>query len=136
MLNSYMRWLTRHPVIALLITIVAVVALAAGGQRLSFTNDYEVFFGEKNPQLQAFQQLQETYTKNDNVLIMLEPAGGDVFTTDTLKAVLELTDKAWQTPYSTRVDSLTNFQYTYAEEGLHRSDTGRHRTNLSFHQGV
>jgi predicted RND superfamily exporter protein len=116
MLNSYMRWLTRHPVIALLITIVAVVALAAGGQRLSFTNDYEVFFGEKNPQLQAFQQLQETYTKNDNVLIMLEPAGGDVFTTDTLKAVLELTDKAWQTPYSTRVDSLTNFQYTYAEE--------------------
>ncbi len=111
-----MQWLTRHPVIALLISFVAVFALASGGQRLSFTNDYEVFFGEQNPQLQAFQQLQETYTKNDNILIMLEPSGGDVFTPETLKAVLDLTEQAWQTPYSTRVDSLSNFQYTYAEE--------------------
>ncbi len=116
MLNGYMQWLTRHPVIALLISFVAVFALASGGQRLSFTNDYEVFFGEQNPQLQAFQQLQETYTKNDNILIMLEPSGGDVFTPETLKAVLDLTEQAWQTPYSTRVDSLSNFQYTYAEE--------------------
>jgi hypothetical protein len=89
--------------------------LASGGRFLSFTNDYRVFFSKENPYLEAFENLQDTYTKNDNVLIMLMPRSGDVFTPSTLKAVVELTDRAWQTPFSTRVDSLSNFQHTYAE---------------------
>jgi predicted RND superfamily exporter protein len=102
--------------VALLISLLVVAALTAGGQFLRFTNDYQVFFGENNPQLAAFNELQDTYAKNDNILIMLEPADQNVFTSDTLEAVADLTDRSWQTPYSTRVDSLTNFQYTYAEE--------------------
>lgn len=32
-----------------------------------------------------------------------------------LKAVMELTEYVWQTPHSYRVDSLTNYQYTHAQ---------------------
>ena len=116
MLRTYMDWLIKFRWIAILITLVVVGALASGGRFLSFTSDYQVFFGESNPQLAAFNELQDTYSKNDNVLIMLEPADGEVFNQDTLQAVVTLTDLAWQTPYSSRVDSLSNFQYTYAEE--------------------
>ncbi|MBW2719184.1 MAG: MMPL family transporter, partial [Deltaproteobacteria bacterium] len=35
---------------------------------------------------------------------------------DTLAAVGEITDRAWQLPFATRVDSITNFQYSHAEE--------------------
>ena len=116
MLDKYTHWVIKLRWPAILITLLVVGALASGGRFLTFTNDYEVFFGDSNPQLAAFKNLQEVYTKNDNALIMLSPADGDVFSRDTLQAVTELTDAAWNTPYSSRVDSLTNFQYTYAEE--------------------
>ena len=41
---------------------------------------------------------------------------GDVFTAEHLAALKVLTKESWQVPYSTRVDSITNFQYTFAEE--------------------
>ena len=116
MLEKYTHWVIKFRWVAIVLTIIVVGALGSGGRFLSFTNDYEVFFGDSNPELAAFKNLQEVYTKNDNALIMLAPKDGVVFSQETLQAVIELTDEAWNTPYSTRVDSLTNFQYTYAEE--------------------
>jgi len=103
------RWL-------LVILVLAGGYKAAGGALfLSFSNDYRVFFSAENPQLIAFEDLQNTYTKSDNVLIVLAPEDGNVFTRKTLEAVEWLTEQAWQIPYSIRVDSVTNFQHTYAE---------------------
>ena len=116
MLEKYTGWLLRFRWLAIFISIALVALLSSGGRFLTFSNDYEVFFGDTNPQLAAFKNLQSVYTKNDNTLIMLTPADGEVFTSETLQAVAELTEAAWSTPYSSRVDSVTNFQYTYAEE--------------------
>lgn len=95
----------------------AVVLLASGGVRhLEFSNDYRIFFSKENPQLLAFENLQNTYTKSDNVLFTISPADGNVFKPNTLEAIQWLTEAAWQIPYSIRVDSVTNFQHTYAED--------------------
>ncbi len=75
------RWL-------FVVLIFAFVGFAASGVRfLGFSNDYRVFFSEENPQLIAFENLQNTYTKSDNVLFVIAPADGDVFTPHTLEAV-------------------------------------------------
>ncbi len=116
MITGYAQWVIRWRWVIILATLVTVGLLASGGRLLEFTNNYRVFFGKDNPQLQAFENLQSTYTKNDNVLFMLMPKDGNVFTPRTLQAVVELTEAAWQMPYSIRVDSVTNFQHTYAEE--------------------
>ena len=116
MLQRYTSWLIKFRWLAILVTILTIGIVSSGGRFLSFSNDYEVFFGDSNPQLAAFKNLQDVYTKNDNVLIMLTPEDGEVFSRDTLQAITELTEAAWQTPYSTRVDSISNYQYTYAEE--------------------
>ncbi|HHZ88806.1 MAG TPA: hypothetical protein EYN73_08715 [Chromatiaceae bacterium] len=101
----------------LVVVMLGLVALAAsGGRFLTLTSDYRVFFGEDNPQLNAFENLQNTYTKNDNILIVVAPKNHKVFTRDVLSAVEEITDAAWQTPYSLRVDSITNFQHTRGED--------------------
>ena len=39
-----------------------------GAKNLFFNNDYRIFFSPDDPRLQAFENLQNTYTKNDNVL--------------------------------------------------------------------
>ena len=97
-------------------TLLLVVAAASGARFLKFSTNYRVFFSEDNPQLMAFEALQDTYTKNDNILFVIAPEDGRVFTRETLAVIEELTRAAWQVPYSLRVDSLTNFQHTWAEE--------------------
>ena len=103
------RWLV------LLATVLLVAVAASGGRFLWFDTDYRVFFSQDNPQLKSFEELQNVYGKNDNVLFVLAPAGGEVFTAPVLAAVERLTEQAWQIPFSVRVDSVTNFQHTRAE---------------------
>ena len=104
------RWLVITSAVAL------AVAVGSGASRLEFSTNYRVFFSEANPELQAFENLQNTYTKNDNFFFVLEPRDGGAFDADTLAAVEQLTEAAWQIPYSIRVDSVSNFQHTYAIE--------------------
>ena len=108
-------WVIKYRWLIILLSFVLVLGAASGGRFLVFKADYRVFFSGDNPQLQAFDKLEKTYSKNDNVLFVLSPKNGDVFTNETLKVVELLTEKAWQIPYSTRVDSISNYQHTYAE---------------------
>ncbi len=116
MIRKYATLLLRLRWLVIVASLGSLVLLGSGGRFLEFTNDYRVFFSEDNPQLAAFENLQDTYTKNDNILIMLLPKSGRSFDRDVMTAVTQMTEDAWQTPYSTRVDSLSNFQNTYAEE--------------------
>lgn len=105
-----------HPWWVLLFSLIFVGLSGTGLTKLEFVNNYRVFFGKENPQLLAFDALQNTYSKSDNVMILVEPANGDVFTRENLQAIVELTKEGWQLPYSSRVDSISNFQHTIAEE--------------------
>ena len=111
----YANWIIRWRWPALIVSLLAVVAAAAGGRNLTFSSDYREFFGETNPQLEAYEALQNIYTKNDNILIVVAPDDGEVFTARTLAAVEELVDAAWQIPFTIRVDGVTNFQHTEAD---------------------
>lgn len=113
--TRYAQWVTSHRWLVIILTVILVMAAGAGAKRLTMNSDYRVFFKENNPQVLAFDQLQRTYTKNDNVMFVVEPASGDVFTLDTLKAIHWLTDQSWQLPFNIRVDSVTNFQNSRAE---------------------
>ena len=115
MSERFFRYILDYRYLVLIATIVLVAALGSGLPRIEFNNDYRMFFSEDNPQLQAFEQLQNTYTNNDNVLFVVTAKSGKVFSRETLVAIEELTREAWQIPFSLRVDSVTNFQHTYAE---------------------
>lgn len=106
----------KHPIWVLLASIILVIAAASGAKNLVFKSDYRVFFSNENPQLTSFESMQKIYSKSDNVAFIIAPKEGSVFTPKRLKAIHELTLQSWQVPYSTRVDSITNFQHTVAEE--------------------
>ncbi len=103
----------RWPV--LIATVILAMFAGYGGQFVKFNSDYHVFFSEDNPQLLAYDALQAKYSKDDNVFIVLTPKDGNLFTPEKLAAIEELTANSWQVPYSSRVDAITNFQYTRAE---------------------
>lgn len=116
MSNRIFNWILRHPYLVVVATVLCMALAASGARFLSFSSDYRMFFSEENPQLQAFEAMQNTYTKTDNVLFVVSPKDGNVFSRDTLASIEWLTKEAWQTPYSIRVDSVTNYQHTEAEE--------------------
>jgi len=102
--------------ITILLSLVFVGLLGSGTTKLYMDSSNEVFFSDDNPELLAFHKLENTYTKHDNVIIVLAPKDQNVFTRETLSVVEKLTLDSWQIPYSSRVDSITNFQYTEAVE--------------------
>ena len=99
--------------------IVASLALlfitGSGARFLEVETDLRVFFGPKNPQLIAMEAFENIYSKDVNILFVIEPKDGTVFTRETLSAIEELTRDSWQIPYSSRVDSVTNFQHMRAD---------------------
>ncbi|MFL0801686.1 MAG: MMPL family transporter [Agarilytica sp.] len=115
-ITAYANFVIRWRWLVIFGAIIASVGLMAGGQHLGFNNDYRVFFSDENPHLKAFDQQQKTYTKNDNILFVITPKDGVVFSPNTLTAIEEVTREAWQFPFALRVDSITNFQFTEAEE--------------------
>jgi len=116
LVTRYSTWVVNHPWIVIISTVLLVAAAASGMRFAKFTTDYRVFFSEDNPQLVAFDALESIYTKNDNVMFILTPKDGNVFSAETLQTIKQLTEDAWQTPYSIRVDSITNFQHTSAQD--------------------
>ena len=112
---AYGRWLIRNRWLVLLLSVVVFLVAASGVRYLAMNPDARVFFSEDNPHLLALEQLENTYVKTENLLFILVPRDGEVFTRDTLDAVEWLTEESWQTPYSTRVDSISNYQNIRAE---------------------
>ncbi|MEM1193983.1 MAG: MMPL family transporter [Pseudomonadota bacterium] len=106
-----LRWLV------VLLAIIIAGAVGTGMPKLAYDNNYRTFFSDDNPELKNFEEFQATYTKNDNFLMVIVPKETtDVFNNETLALLHFITEEGWQTPYASRVDSLTNFQYTYAIE--------------------
>ncbi len=113
---SFGQWVIRFRWLVMLLVVLVVAALAQGMGKLVFDTNYRVLFSADKPQLQAFDELQRVYTKTDNITFVLKPESGTVFEAETLRAVQELTEESWKLPFSGRVDSITNYQHTYAEE--------------------
>ena len=96
--------------------VLVLTALACAGlPRLKITADSRVFIGPDNPYAITFDNFEKTFSSSENVFIAVWTDQGDMFTPERLKAVHELTEKAWFVPYVLRVDSLSNFVRSRAE---------------------
>ena len=113
--RRFAEWVVgaRWSVIAISLVLVAVAA--SGTMFLQFSTNFRIFFDGDNPQLRAFEALEETYGKSNNLLFMIVPDDRDATSEEALRAAIWLTERAWRTPYSRRVDSIANFQHTTAD---------------------
>ncbi len=101
--------------VVILVTLVLVAVAASGIARMEFSANYRIFFDDDNPQLLDLEDLENTYGKNENIAFLVVPDDGDATSEEALSATVWLTEAAWLTPYTRRVDSLANFQHTTAE---------------------
>ena len=74
----YGQWLIKWRWLVVISSLALTLGVASGGRLLGFDTDYRAFFSKENPQLNAFEAMEEIYTKNENVLMVLEAKDGQV----------------------------------------------------------
>jgi predicted RND superfamily exporter protein len=122
----------RHRIPFIVATVAWIAMASIGLGRLGFKNDYRMFFSRENPELLAFESLQRTFTRADNILIAVTPRRGGPPGRETLIAIEALTGQSWQLPGATRVESITNFQDSFADgDEIVVQDMARHVATLS-----
>ena len=114
--QAYCRWVVFRPRLVLVLSLIVVSVLSLGLRSLSFNPDMRVFFGDSNAHSQDLAEFENVYGRASNIVFILTPASGEIFTPDVLTAIEELTTASWQTPYSTRVESLANHDRSYARD--------------------
>ena len=103
----------RWPIIA--VTLVLVGIAASGTAFLEFSTDHRIYFSKDNPQLLAYEAMENTYGKSSNVFFAIVPEDRDATSAPALDATAWLTERSWRIPYASRVDSVVNFQHVTAD---------------------
>ncbi len=113
--GNFAEFIIRWRWVVSISSILIVLFIATGMKSIQFQTDYRIFFSKENPQLAAYEKLQNTYSRNDVLQFVLQPNNGDIFQPQFLDNLRELTEEFWQIPFTTRVSSIANFQHSYAE---------------------
>ncbi|MEL6678599.1 MAG: MMPL family transporter [Pseudomonadota bacterium] len=108
--------LLANRVIVIVLTLLAVIASGMGTEKLGFSNDYRDFFPADDPNLVAFEALQDNFLRTNNVFIAVEAKSGNMFTPAALDRLTALTEALWDLPFIVRVDSLANHQFIQADD--------------------
>ncbi|MFD2786745.1 efflux RND transporter permease subunit [Hymenobacter rubripertinctus] len=91
--------------------LLLVVALTSGVRLLRINGDLNVYFDKDNPQMQGLEHIHREYEKTDNLLVVVAPRNGNVFTRQTLDFIEQLVAEAQRAPFVARVDALTSYQH-------------------------
>jgi uncharacterized protein len=112
--HTFLVSVVDHPWRVILATLLATLCFGYFLQFVGPSMSYKDLFGADFPLLVEYERLQSEYTNDESLLFLIEAKEGDAFAPALLSGVAKLTQELWKTPYSIRVDSITNHQHTEA----------------------
>ena len=109
----------RYPRVVLAVWTVLTAVMLLGGLRLTVSYDTRIFYSEQNAHLLQLRDFEQKFSDNNNVLFVLslrDDGEEKIATPRTLRALVDITARAWRLPHSLRVESLTNFPRIVSDE--------------------
>ena len=95
---------------------LALIAFGAFGlSRVESSTNSRAFFGASNPEFQQLLEVEDIYESSEPSVMVLSTPAAEPYDPTAIEALRRFTEQAWQLPYVLRVDSLTNFNYSYAD---------------------
>ena len=113
--NYLAETIIRYRPLCIIISILILAGLAQGLSKINFNPDINAFFPENDTLTTSHLSIEDTYSSMDNAVIGIGVKEGTVFTNEVLSLIEDLTERAWKTPHSLRVDSLSNYSYVSAD---------------------
>lgn len=126
----------KHKILALL-SLMLLLFFAYGVSDLKQQAGYRVFFHDGNKDLHKQLEKEKNYSPEDDIVFIVESKSGNIFTKENLDSIEKLTEDSWHIPYFTRVNSLTNFQQSKAEddtlkiEYFYSSDSNHNKESIA-----
>jgi|TARA_B110000438_G_C15819178_1_gene653447 predicted RND superfamily exporter protein len=114
--ETFAKKIIQYRHLSILFCLTLLIVSFRGLDGVSFSPAMEQFFPENHPVVNAHIDIEETFYSSDGVIIAIGVDEGNVFNPRILNLIEEITNKAWTTPHSMRVDSLSNFSYVRAEK--------------------
>ncbi|PCI44095.1 MAG: RND transporter [Moraxellaceae bacterium] len=102
--------LTQHRLRFAIATLCIVLLGGIGAQHLTFDNNYRALFKADNPQLLAYDQLNESYNESDSVIFLLAPKENTIFSKQNLQLISDFINDAKLIPFAQGAQGITNFQ--------------------------
>lgn len=104
----------QRPRLTLAFSLAVALLCSMGLSQLKANNDYKAFFQPDDPWLIASENIQNTYTRDQNIMLVVRSNTATLFDKNGMHCLRQATDTGWQLPYVTRVDSVANFQFSEA----------------------
>ena len=114
-LTYWMGYVVSNPLKVIFSTLFICGLCLIGMANFELDANPRAYLGQDLPLIKHLTDLEAEYVVDTNLFFMLKAENGSLFSIEGLSATKFLTDAAWHIPYAKRVDSITNFQYTYAE---------------------
>lgn len=114
-LERLFAFVIHHPVKTVLLSLLICAPFFWGLGNFKINPSPREFMGEDSALMKELTALEEEYVDDMNILLMIKPRSGDIFTNETLSAIHKITQAAWRLPSVSRVDSITNFQHLSAD---------------------
>ena len=109
---KYTTLLISHRFKSIFLLSILIFLISSGMRFLETPSGYRGFVENEFTHYKNITNLEEKYGKIDVLTYAIKADEGDIFQKDVLLLIDELTNNSWQTPYSSRVESITNHQYT------------------------
>ena len=113
-IQNFLLALAHRPSLRWPVLLLLIVPAAFGATRLAISTDQNIFFGENNPEYLDYQHLEDSFGSDQSIVFVIKSNDGSIFTRDNLQSLYALTERAWTIPNVRKVNSLTNFQHSFA----------------------
>lgn len=104
-----------HPRLTTALIALLVGVTLIGANYIEYEQDVRAIFSEDDPQRLALESLEAEFGRPHGAIFAIETTEGTLFSQSGFKLLEELTEVAWTMPYTTRVESLANFQHSWSE---------------------
>ena len=115
--SAWAQGVIRYRLTVLSVTALLLLVFLNSGPEIPFDNATERYFIEGDPTLEDYRTLLDLYGDIEYLVVGFEapPQQSDVFNTDTLAAIVAVSDFLEFHPSVTQLRSLTNFEYIHAD---------------------
>lgn len=119
--NTRPHWpvgfLLQHRYLLALLSLAFLIMTMLGIHRFLFTSDVHNFFFPDHEKMLEYNRLLDNFAPLNSLVYVIDFADEEVFRRDNLRLINSLTEQLRNTPYSSRVRSISNAKYSVGDSG-------------------
>lgn len=83
--------------------------------KMQFDFSAQAWLSDDDEHIEKLNEFERLFGNDERVIFLLELKEGELFDKEIINVIDQLTEKMWQIPEVIRVESVTNFNWSYAE---------------------